>query len=285
MKKVALAADMIKYKLSLAVMFSAVTGYFIAGGVLNFSLLLLCFGIFLLSSGAAALNQFTESDTDALMTRTRNRAIPSKSVSRSTVRNLAFLLILAGIILLSATGIIPVLLGLCALLLYNVVYTGLKKITIFSVVPGAMVGAIPPLIGYFAAGSSNHPGVIFLFSAFMFMWQIPHFWLILIRYRDDYNRVGFRTFREEIPGSFIKFMVFFWVLITSAGLIIFSVLNPVFSQGINLVLVILNPIFIILFCTLLFGKKYDPSLKGAFILVNSFSLLVMIMFIVNSFIG
>ena len=156
MKKIALLADLTKYKLSLAVTLSAVTGYFISGNGYQSSFLALLSGIFLLTSGAAALNQFTERGSDALMERTRNRPIPSNRIDPLQAFYISIFLIAAGLIILSFSGIVPVLLAALAIILYNLVYTKLKKISVLSVVPGALVGALPPLIGYTSAGAALH---------------------------------------------------------------------------------------------------------------------------------
>ncbi|MGD0583121.1 MAG: protoheme IX farnesyltransferase [Bacteroidales bacterium] len=282
MKKIALLADLTKYKLSLAVTLSAATGYFISGNGIQSSFVALVSGIFLLTSGAAALNQFTERGSDALMERTRNRPIPSYRIDPLHALYISIFLIAAGLIILSFSGIIPVLLAALAIILYNLAYTKLKKITVLSVVPGALVGVLPPLIGYTSAGGALHSGEIIIFSSFMFLWQLPHFWIILIRFREDYRRAGFSTFRAGFSELQIKMLVFFWVSVTTSMLIVFSVRELVFSWLLNSMLIILNLIFILIFYSSLFGKNENRSIMSAFILINSFSLLVMILFILNS---
>lgn len=145
------------------------------------------------------------------------------------------------------------------------------------------MGAIPPLIGYSSAGGILPGNEIIMFSTFMFLWQLPHFWLILIRYRDDYSRAGFRTFKEQLSEYSIRLLIFCWVILTTASLVLFSVKGVVFSRVINSVIIILNILFILLFYSILFGKDKNRSVRGAFILINSFSLIIMILFIANSF--
>ena len=69
----------------------------------------------------------------------------------------------------------------CALIWYNGIYTPLKRKTAFAVVPGSVIGAIPPMVGYVAAGGSALDPQILAFAFFMFMWQIPHFWLLIMK--------------------------------------------------------------------------------------------------------
>jgi protoheme IX farnesyltransferase len=285
MKRIVLFADLIKYKLSLAVTFSAVTGYFISGSGINNSIIALTAGIFLLTAGAAALNEFTEKDSDATMLRTMNRPIPCRKITPGQAFFISAVLIISGSLILLTTGVTPLFLGLIAIFLYNVVYTKLKKISLFSIIPGAVVGAIPPLIGFTSAGAVLPQKAIILFSSFMFLWQLPHFWLILMRYNDDYRRAGFKTFSKGFSEFSIRLLVFVWVVLTTLLLILFSAGELIFTGIINSLLIILNCFFILLFYSILFGKDKVRSVKTAFILINSFSLLVMILFILNSVIS
>ncbi|HVN58421.1 MAG TPA: protoheme IX farnesyltransferase [Bacteroidales bacterium] len=284
MNLLSLVSNLVKLRLSIAVTLSAMTGFFISGAAVSSSLFFMLGGVFILTCGAAALNQFTEKDTDALMKRTAGRPIPSGRISAGAVLFTAILLIFSGILLLAATRILPVILGAVSVILYNFIYTRLKKITLVSVVPGALVGALPPLIGYFSAGMTSLSISIILFSAFMFLWQLPHFWLILIRYRADYFNAGFRTFGPGFTSRSIRILVFCWVLLTSLLLISFSLGRVLFNPAIGYSLAALNILFILSFYSTLFGRDEGRSVNGAFILINSFSLLIMILFILNTLI-
>ena len=285
MKRVALFADLIKYKLSLAVSLSAITGYFISGSGIMASFFLLIPGIFLITAGAAAFNQFTEKESDASMERTRLRPIPAGVITPLEAVITSIILLVSGEIILLLTGIIPAIFGALAVLLYNLVYTRLKRVSLISVIPGALVGAIPPLIGFSSAGGVLPHNEIMMFSVFMFLWQLPHFWLILIRYGDDYRKAGFKTFSPGFLEFRIRLLVFGWVIITTFLLIAFSVRGLVFKGIINYILILLNLSFILLFYSTLFSRNEIRSVRIAFILINSFSLAVMILFIVNSFIA
>jgi protoheme IX farnesyltransferase len=282
MIRLSVIADLVKYKLSLAVTLSAMTGYFISGMAVTISFILLLIGIFLLSSGAAALNQFTEKISDANMERTMNRPIPGERISAGSALNISVFLLVAGSAFLLNAGITPFLLGLLAVLLYNLVYTGLKKVTLLSVIPGALVGAIPPLIGFTAAGGILPQHEIILFSIFMFLWQLPHFWLILIRFGKEYRKAGFKTFSEGFTGKRIRGLVFIWIILTTSLLALFSARGLIFNRILNLALIVSNLFFILLFYSILFGKDENRSVRASFILINSFSIIVMIFFIANS---
>jgi heme o synthase len=275
-------ADLLKYKLSLAVTFSSVTGYLIYLKSIDFSFVFMSAGVFFLASGAAVFNQYTETGFDAIMGRTMFRPLPLKRIPGKKARILAILLIITGSASLAFTGIVPVLLGLLNVLLYNVVYTKLKRVTPLAIIPGALVGAIPPLIGYEAAGGTIPGTDIILFSLFMFLWQLPHFWLILLKYHKEYEAAGFVTLSHLASEKQIRVLVFSWVFFTTVSLLIFSLTGLIFNRQISNFLIPLNIIFILLFYFLLFRKEQKEEFRGAFILVNLFNMIIMILFIINS---
>jgi protoheme IX farnesyltransferase len=275
--------ELIKYKLSLAVTFSSVTGYFICRNNFDKSLAFLISGVFLLSAGSAALNQYTEKEYDAVMERTKSRPIPLLKIHSCTALRMAVLLMLSGLFFLILNGLVPAFLGALNIFLYNYVYTRLKRITTFSIIPGAFVGAIPPLIGYYSAGPITFQTEIILFSSFMFLWQLPHFWLIIIKYGEEYKKAGFSTINLFLNEKQIRYLIFFWVLFSTIFLLIFSQLGFGLNNYLNVILIPLNLIFILFFYRLLFLKNSKENIGLAFVLINSFSLILMFFFIADSF--
>jgi heme o synthase len=282
---IAIYASLTKYKLSLAVTFSSITGYFICRNNFDNSLLLLIPGVFFLASGAAALNQYTEREYDARMERTRYRPIPAGRINPRIVLFLSAALILGGVALLTISGPLPAILGLSDAILYNFIYTYLKRITPLAIVPGSLVGAIPPFIGYIAAGGTYPGKTIVLFSIYMFLWQLPHFWLIIIKYHEEYKKAGFKTIYQNITERKIRILIFIWGLLSTIVLLFLSVMEPVFSRKCNIALIPLNMIFILLFYKLLFNHTGQQEINRAYNFFNAFSLLIMLFFIVNSFLS
>lgn len=275
-------AELMKWKLSAAVAFSSVTGYFLCAGGAGAELPAVAAGVFLLASGSASLNQYTERKSDAVMARTRSRPLPSQQMKPGTALLIAAALLLAGSILLALTGPLPLILGLLNVVLYNLIYTGLKKKTTLAIIPGALVGAVPPLIGYASAGGVITDTGILLFALFMFLWQLPHFWLLLIRYGKEYEKAGIKTIYGTLDPDQISRLVFFWITVSSVLLWILSgVLVPVRAAS-AILLIGLNITFIILFYRVLFYREKEKGLIKAFILMNSFSLLIMIILIATS---
>jgi len=275
-------AELAKYKLSAAVTLSAVTGYFLSGYSISNDVLIIATGVFFLSSGSASMNQYSESEADSIMKRTNRRPIPTKKITGKNALISSLLFFTAGSILLLLNGFVPFLLGAFNAFLYNVVYTRLKKVTLLSIIPGALVGAIPPLIGFSASGAQFLNQGIIGFSLFMFLWQLPHFWLIIIKYGEEYNAAGFATIAKYLNDKQIRYLIFFWVLFTTILIFVFFIFSDIRGKVLPPLFLILNVGFILLFHKLLFSSKYEGHTKGAFILINSYSLIIMFLFIAAS---
>jgi heme o synthase len=90
-----------------------------------------------------------------------------------------------------------------------------------------MVGALPPMIGWAAAGGSLTSEVILLVATFFFIGQIPHFWLLLLMFGDQYKLANMPSLNQIFTDIQITRITYTWVLTTagSALLIIFFVLK------------------------------------------------------------
>ncbi len=288
---IVLVAELTKWRLSLAVAFSAVTGYIICDGTtgtglpeaaIGPGLIMVASGVFLLSAGAAALNQYTERKSDALMARTAGRPLPSGRMTMGSAVGVALLLLVSGSLLLGFSGLLPLALGLTNLLLYNVVYTGLKKVTALAIIPGALVGAVPPLIGYTAAGGGLTDTVIILFALFMFLWQMPHFWLLLARYGSEYEKAGIKTIYSSMSSNQINRLILIWITGSSLMLWILTGMFMPFELPVAVLLLVLNIAFIAAFRRIIKVSDAESKSRNAFILINSFSLLIMLILIAVS---
>jgi protoheme IX farnesyltransferase len=148
-------------------------------------------GTALVAAGAAVLNQVAEADTDALMRRTRDRAIPDGRVAPADARLFGLIASAGGLMLLAALPhLVAGCLALVTLILYLAVYTPLKRRTPVATLVGAVPGALPPLIGWTASHGEISTGGVALF-AIVLLWQIPHFMAIAWMYREDYAKAGF----------------------------------------------------------------------------------------------
>jgi heme o synthase len=186
-------------------------------------------GVMLLSCGASALNQVQERSRDALMARTAGRPLPSGRLSY--LQGLAFALaaIATGAVALwLGIGWTAGILGLIASAFYNGVYTPwLKPTSPFAAVPGAIPGAIPPVIGWVAGGGSlTDAGAIILFGI-LFLWQMPHFWALALRYRADYAAGGFPMVSERVGVEGTARLILLYALALTA----WSLAAPTFGLG------------------------------------------------------
>src|SRR5918994_4347959 len=181
-----------KPRLNLLVVASTVAGYAMAHGDTSDvgALLSTIAGTALVAGGASAFNQVIERDSDGLMRRTRLRPLPDGRLAITEALTFAAILSAAGLLILAAAvnGLAAVV-ALATLGSYAVVYTPLKRRTSFATVIGAIPGALPPVIGWAAAGSPLTRGAWVLFGI-LFLWQLPHFLAIAWMYRDDYARAG-----------------------------------------------------------------------------------------------
>lgn len=186
--------------LSAMVALSALTGYLFAKGTETPAAFILFLAIGLLASGCSALNQWQEQDLDARMVRTRQRPLPAGKLSATAALTVAIVALCCGILLLLLMpSYQPLLLGLLAIIWYNGIYTPLKKRTPFAALPGAICGALPPLIGWTAAGAPLFADKSMILAGTLFLWQIPHSWLLLCHYRQDLQQSGLPNLFETIP--------------------------------------------------------------------------------------
>lgn len=149
------------------------------------------FGLYLVSSGSFAINQAQEWSLDALMPRTKTRPIPGGIYKPWQAYLIGFLMVAVGGSLIAVVSVRASLLALATVALYNGLYTIYwKRKWNFGAVPGAIPGAMPVLIGYAVGpGPLITPESVYLFMI-MFLWQMPHFWCLAIRFKDDYAKAG-----------------------------------------------------------------------------------------------
>lgn len=251
--------------MSTAIAFSAVTGYVFKAKGLHPEVLAVFAGVLLLAGSATALNQYQEREQDALMSRTKNRPIPSGDMKPSTALVYALIMGLAGIILLYFLSTpLTAALGLFNILWYNGVYTPLKRKTGFVVIVGAVTGAIPPMMGWTAAGGRLSDKGILLMAAFFFLWQIPHFLLLLLRYKEDYKRAGFRSATNTLNDNQIKSITFAWILGTSLITLFFPFFGIVSGIGLIALMIILNILMVGYFYRSVFNRNLTFNIGSAF---------------------
>jgi heme o synthase len=266
-----------KVTISFSVALTTLTGFLAAGGRFGLGLLASVIGVFILASGASALNQVQEHLTDALMARTRYRPLPAGHMSRRTGFLLALSMILTGaVILWLSTPLSSLILALLTVVWYNGIYTPLKKITAFAVFPGALVGALPPMIGWTAAGGYPWDLGNLSIAFFFFMAQMPHFWIISLRSGEDYKRAGFPVVTSYFTETQLLRLTLFWTGCTVLSSLVLP-MGGIFNDTLSLsILVISGILFFLLLARVLIFRPGSKALTYSFILLSSYVLFIMI---------
>ncbi len=170
-------------------------------------------GVLFLASGSSALNQFQEQAEDASMPRTSGRPLPSGRMKPHQVLAFVAISLGLGLIILDWLDGKLLALGAAAVVFYNGFYTmWWKRRWAYAAIPGAIPGAIPILMGYTAAsGNVWTPGGIYLF-AILFFWQMPHFWVLALRYQKDYALGNFPTLPVALGEDVTVLQIVLWCL-------------------------------------------------------------------------
>lgn len=192
-------------------------------------------GVALLAAGGSALNQVIERDLDSIMERTRHRPLPRGEISPAAAAFVGVACIAAGLLVLGAMGgLVPPLLGAVALGWYLAVYTPLKRRTPLALLAGAVSGAVPPLVGWTLAGGSPADYRIVLLAGILYLWQIPHFWLLQRRHGEDYRRAGIPMLADGVKDGTRSpiFAVWLGALVAGALLLpVFGIVGGVAAAG------------------------------------------------------
>jgi protoheme IX farnesyltransferase len=214
-EQLSLYLELAKARLASMVILTATVGFLLGArgwsdpGTLAWTIV----GTALSAFGANILNQLAEHDRDRRMHRTRNRPLPAGRVTRTQAARWGIGSSLAGVATLAATtNLLTAGLSLFTIALYLVVYTPLKPRTPLNTVVGAVVGAIPPMMGWAAATGRLDLGA-WILGGILFVWQIPHFLALAWLYRDDYARGGFRMLPAvDRPGELTSRLAFLYAL-------------------------------------------------------------------------
>jgi len=261
---------LIKLPISLMASVSAFTGYILHFPALNRNSILILINVFLLAGGSAAMNHYQDRAIDCFFSRTRERPLPRKLIPAPRVRLFASVLIFMGLsgLLLNQFSVFPVLIGLIAILLYNGLYTPLKEKTVLAIIPGTICGMMPPLIGWTAAGGNIRTPEIWILMTLIGLWQLPHFWLIILANRVEYSISNIPNMLSMFTVEKLKNILFVWILaFTCMALFLpaFRILKTHWMQWLLLIY------FIPLICFSgfsLLSKQKSSNYQGLFIYLN-----------------
>lgn len=253
--------ELTKAHLSLYIALSAVLGAALAAEGLGVETLVLGAFVWLLSAGAAVLNNIQDRFYDRCFARTRDRSLPRERIGVLPAACLAVTGIAAGIGGLSwFFGWLSGGLGILGLVAYNGLYTPLKKRTLLAILPGILCGMLPPAIGWTAV--STGPVNIRCLAMVMIIlgtWQMPHF-LILQLKQSDLHRNPYPGFLRRFSRAGLEIRVVIWTWLYSLSLLLFVADGWIISRLFSLVLF---TVFLLLplGMTLAFkARRLNPSL-------------------------
>ncbi len=266
----------------LPVAFTGFAGYFIYLPELSASILLVSLGILLQAVASSVLNQLQEIDLDRKMKRTENRPLPAGKISVSAALLFFLFNLLGGTVLIYYFGnLTAALVGLFTLFWYNVIYTYSKRITAFAVVPGSLTGALPPFIGWTAAGGALLDKPIVFVGFLLFIGQVPHFWLLVLKYGEEYANAGIPSLTRVLSRPQINRLSFTWVVTSAVSALFLSYFEVIQSKIIVSLLMIASFYLIWSFRGMITGPESNIPFRRNFILLNSYFLLILIFLVVD----
>ncbi len=250
------------------------TGFLIESQFSFFHLTQFILGLYFLSSGSLALNQVQEYKLDQKMPRTQNRPVAKGTITPFQGLCFSMILLLTGFLLLINMSLVAGVVSLLSVGLYNGLYTMFwKPKWVFAAVPGAIPGALPITIGY----AVNNPNIfnsesVYLFLI-MFLWQMPHFWMISLKFIEDYRKGGFPT----LPVTVGVDRTFFHIGLYTFTYVGVALASPFFIHSSWLFILLVFPFAFMLLKT--FFKFYNSNGKLgwlAFFMWTNVSMLVFI---------
>ncbi|MBK7378176.1 MAG: protoheme IX farnesyltransferase [Ignavibacteriales bacterium] len=276
--KIEILLELTKFRITFFVTVTAVFGFVSNTGKINTSLITPALGILFLACSSAVLNHIQERTTDASMERTKQRPIPSGRISAASALLIFTILFLIGSgLLFFFSGWITLLLGVLNLLWYNAIYTPLKKKTALAIIPGSLVGAIPPMIGWVASGGYIFDPAILMIAFFFFIWQIPHFWLLLLMLNKEYESAGFPTLTKIFSQAQLSRITFVWIAATAVSAIIIPLYGLTKFTFINVLLLAAGIWLTFRAVKLITGTGNRIEVIPAFRQINIFALIVIVL--------
>lgn len=229
--------------------------------------------LYLVSSGIFALNQLQEVHIDILMERTQKRPLPSGEWSKKKVATISTVLIVLGLICAWMVDFWTAVFLFATLVMYNGFYTlHWKPKWAFGAVPGAIPGAMSILVGYSAHSQQASLGCFYLFIL-MFLWQMPHFWALALRYQKDYESANIPVLPSVIGADRTLYHMGLYVFAYAA----WAVASPWFiSVWMGYLFVILPFVCKVVYEFFLYQKNPDSQRWLSFFLWTTFSVLVFV---------
>lgn len=264
---------LIRIKVTLQVGLSAFAGACLFSSSISLRHLTGVAAAILLSAGCSALNQVQERKEDGLMSRTADRPVASGRLkSFEAVMIACFCFGSAFLAVLTVGSKSLLFLSVFSVVVYNFVYTPMKKHTPFALMAGSVSGALPPYIGYTAMGGNPFDISIMAVATVLYIWQTPHFALLSEKYAADYAKAGFKTLSGTYGQIKAQKFIDVWTAAYVCSLF-FIPLAWIYNHGSSLYIHTALTI-----CTLYCFVRFRKSTHKAFVMLNiSISLFFMLL--------
>jgi len=259
---IAALARLVRPRVCLMVAAATATGYLLARPAPDPGLFLAVAASALLAAGCSVLNQIQERRQDALMRRTKDRPLPTGRLTPAFAVRFCAACLGAAFALLAALAlqnraVAPLAIACLVIVLYNGVYTPLKKITPYCTLIGGAAGAAPPLLGFAAAGLSPASPRILAVALVLYLWQVPHFWLLAKEHAGDYRAAGFAVVPRFRRGGL---PVFAWLACLGAAMCLTQAITPARPQPAVIAVIAAVSVLIV---------ASRPGKRPGFVLVNA----------------
>lgn len=207
--------ELCKPRVVALMLLTSVVGMLLATDEIPWRILLLgTIGIGLSAGAGGVINQLIDRQIDSIMGRTKNRPIPSGTVSPKKAGLFAFVLSALGMsILLFYVNVLTAILTFITLIGYAFVYTVfLKRATSQNIVIGGLAGATPPLLGWTAVTNSVNPAILLL-VLLIFTWTPPHFWALAIARFEEYKKAEIPMLPVTHGIAYTKFSILLYTVL------------------------------------------------------------------------
>lgn len=268
---------------TIGVAITSLAGYVLNAIEINAThLIFLLLGVILMSAGAASFNHIIERNIDAQMQRTKDRPVASRRLSVKTSSIVGSLYLILGFIFLYFfTHPICAILGAFNATWYLIVYTPLKKHSVWAVFFGSITGVIPFFMGVYATIPSQIVPINYFVGAFLLMWQIPHFILLAYKFGDEYQKAGMANILRLVPEKVVLRIYYLWMIACVVIILTLPMLGFLEHNISRWILILIASLVMALIIRGLFFLKSHFEYKFSFLVTNLMQLTLMIILIID----
>lgn len=215
------------------------------------------------------------------MQRTSNRPLVHGRLSHPHVIIQASLLVFCSFLILFYVNKVSALAGLAGIILYNLIYTRLKTETLYSLVPGALCGAVPPYMGWVAAGGEFISFKALLPMVLLVFWQVPHFLLVLLNHKMDYLQSVSPNVLKSLSEDGVRRIFLPWITALATTMLTFSMI-PSALNSIGRIIVVINALVLLALFYYQLLSLNKPNYQFLFRYLNVSIFLLMLLFFITA---